>query len=67
MRDVIIEMTDGPAGYPAMMEGCPKMRRAGFFLRNAVNVDLTGVKVHGADAWLDADDSVRLDFPLHDR
>ena len=61
LRDVIVEMTDGPAGRPAMMEGCPEMRRAGFFLRNAVNVDLTGVKVHGTDAWLDADDSVRLD------
>lgn len=61
MRDVIVEMADGPAGRPAMMEGCPEMRRAGFFLRNAVNVDLTGVKVQGADAWLDADDSVRLD------
>ena len=65
MRDVIIEMADGPAGYPAMMEGCPKMQGAGFFLRNAVNVDLKGVKVHGADAWLDADDSVRLTLPLH--
>ena len=58
MRDVIVEMADGPAG---MMEGCPEMRRAGFFLRNAAHVDLKGVKVHGADAWLDADDSVRLD------
>ncbi len=62
-----VEMADGPAGRPATMEGCPEMQKADFFLRNAVNVDLTGVKVHGTDAWLDADDSVRLDVPLHDQ
>lgn len=62
LQDVVVEMTDGPAGRPAMMEGCPEMQRAGFFLRNAVNVDLRGVKVHGAQGeWLDADDSVQLE------
>lgn len=62
MQDVVVEMTDGPAGCPAMMSGCPEMQRAGFFLRNAVQVDLHGVKVCGVDGdWLDMDDSVRLE------
>ena len=61
MQDVIVEMVDGPAGRPAMMDGCPEMRRAGFFLRNASNVDLRGVKVRGVQGkWLDADGSVQL-------
>lgn len=63
LRDVTVEMTsDGPAGYPAMMDGCPQMRAAGFFLRNARGVDLSGVRVKGVSgAWLDADDSVQLE------
>ena len=62
MQDVVVEMADGPAGRPAMMSGCPDMQRAGFFLRNAVNVDLRGVKVCGASGdWLDIDDSVTLE------
>ena len=63
MQDVVVEMTDGPADTPAMMDGCPHMQRAGFFLRNAVNVDLRGVKVRGVDGeWLDADESVVLEI-----
>jgi len=62
LRDVTVEMADGPAGRPAMMEGCPEMQRAGFFLRNAVHVDLRDVKVYGAaGAWLDTDGSVQLE------
>ena len=62
MQDVIVEMADGPAGRPAMMDGCPEMQRAGFFLRNAVNVDLRGVRVKDVQGqWLDTDDSVRLE------
>ncbi|MBR4081714.1 MAG: hypothetical protein IKK21_08035 [Clostridia bacterium] len=53
---------DGPAGHPAMMEGCPEMQRRGFFPHNAVNVDLRGVKIHGVqDEWLDIDESVQLE------
>lgn len=62
MQDVVVEMTDGPSGYPAMMANCPDMQRAGFFLRNAVNVDLRGVKVRGVQGeWLDIDGSVKLE------
>ena len=63
MQDVVVEMTgDGPAGVPAMMDGCPEMKAKGFFLRNAVGVDLRGVKVRGVNGeWLDADESVILE------
>ena len=62
MQDVVVEMTDGPVGHPAMMDGCPDMQRNGFFLRNAVNVDLRGVKVIGVNGeWLDIDGSVQLE------
>ena len=62
MQDVVVEMTDGPVGLPAMMDGCPDMQRNGFFLRNAVNVDLRGVKVIGVNGeWLDIDGSVQLE------
>ena len=61
LRDVAVEMADGPSGRPALMDGCPDMQRAGFFLRSAVNVDLRDVKVRGVQGeWLDADDSVKL-------
>ncbi len=63
MQDVVVEMAaDGMPGRPAMMTGCPDMQGAGFFLRNAVGVDLRGVKVRGAKGdWLDVDDSVKLE------
>ena len=61
MQDITVEMVDGPAGRPAMMDGCPEMQRAGFFLRNAINVDLREVKVIGAmGKWLDEDNSVQM-------
>ncbi|MBQ8616607.1 MAG: glycoside hydrolase family 28 protein [Clostridia bacterium] len=63
MQDVVVEMAaDGPSGRPAMMDGCPDMQGAGFFLRNSVGVDLRGVKVRGVKGeWLDIDDSVKLE------
>jgi len=63
MQDVVVEMSaEGPAGRPAMMSGCPDMQGAGFFLRNAVGVDLRGVKVRGVQGqWLDIDESVKLE------
>ncbi len=63
MQDVVIEMTqDGPSGMPAMMYPIPDMQGEGFFLRNAVKVDLRGVKVKGAKGdWIDMDESVKLE------
>ena len=63
MNDVVVEMDpDGPSGLPAMMEGCPEMQGAGFFLRNARGVDLRGVKVRGVRGEvIDTDDSVQLE------
>ena len=61
MQNVVVEMVDGAPGRPAMMDGCPEMQRAGFYLRNAADVDLRGVAVRGVQGdWLDADDSVQL-------
>ena len=62
---VVVEMVDGAPGRPAMMDGCPEMQRAGFYLRNAADVDLRGVAVRGVQGdWLDADDSVQLTAPV---
>ena len=63
MQDVVVEMAEnGKPGRPAMMSGLDDMQGAGFFLRNAVNVDLRGVKVRGVKGeWLDIDDSVKLE------
>lgn len=63
MQDVVVEMDpNGGSGRPAMMDGCPDMHCNGFFLRNAVGVDLRGVKVRGVEGeWLDIDDSVKLE------
>ena len=63
LQDVVVEMTDeGPADTPAMMNDCPMMLGEGFFLRNAVNVDLRGVKVKGVKGeWLRVDESVQLE------
>lgn len=62
MQDVVVEMAqDGKPGRPAMMDGCPEMRQQGFFLRNAKDVDLRGVRVKNVcGEWLDADGSVYL-------
>ncbi|MBR3764033.1 MAG: glycoside hydrolase family 28 protein [Clostridia bacterium] len=63
LQDVVVEMApEGQPGRPAMMTGCPEMQGAGFFLRNAVGVDLRGVKVRGVRGeWLDIDESVKLE------
>ena len=62
MRDVLVEMTDsGKPACPAMMDQCPEMQGAGFFLRNARDVDLRGVKVLNVRGEeLDVDESVTL-------
>lgn len=63
MQDVVVEMDPwGSSGHPAMMDGCPDMHCAGFFLRNAVGVDLRDVKVRGVEGdWLNVDKSVKLE------
>ena len=60
LRDVVVEMDpDGKADHPAMMDGCPEMCRRGFFLRNAKNVDISGVQVLNVDGLtVDRDNSV---------
>ena len=62
MQDVLVEMVeDGKPDCPAMMDGCPEMQGAGFFLRNARDVDLRGVKVLNVRGeLLDVDESVTL-------
>ena len=61
--DVVVEMDpDGAPDYPAMMDDCPKMQGAGFYLRNARGVRLSGVKVLGVQGGiLDADGSVQVE------
>lgn len=58
LRDVIVEMAaDGPADTPAMMEDCPVMQSAGFYLRNVKNVNLHDVQVRGiVGTEIDGDD-----------
>ncbi|MBQ8653613.1 MAG: glycoside hydrolase family 28 protein [Clostridia bacterium] len=60
MNNVVVEMDpNGTPDYPAMMKDAVLMQGAGFFLRNARNVDLRGVRVVGAKGdTLDMDDSV---------
>ena len=64
LRDVLVEMTDaGEPDYPAMVDDCPKMQGAGLFLRNARDVDLSGLKllnVRGEPR--DIDESVSMVF-----
>lgn len=62
MKNVLVEMdSEGADGTPAMMNDCPVMNRRGFFLRNAANVDLSGVRVTGLQGELmDTDESVKL-------
>ncbi len=63
LQNMEIEMAEnGPAGRPAMMEGCPEMQGAGFFLRNVEGVRMRHVSVHGLTGeLLDIDDSVTID------
>ena len=62
MRDVLVEMTEsGEPACPAMMDDCPRMQGAGFFLRNARDVDLRGVQVINVRGeTVDLDESVTL-------
>ena len=61
MKDVVVEMGDGYVEEAGMMANSPDLRRAGIYMRNAVDVDLRGVEVHGVVGdWLVADDSVKL-------
>ena len=63
LSNVLVEMDEEAApGLPAMMTGCPEMKGAGFYLRNAERVDLGGVRVVGVNGPLvDADESVRME------
>ena len=62
MQDVVVEMGDGYVEEAGMMANSPDLRRAGFFMRNARNVDLRGVRVHGVEGdVLLVDDSVQLE------
>lgn len=62
MKNVTVEMDEqGADGTPAMMNDCPIMNRNGFFLRNAIGVDLSGVRVEGVQGeLLNVDESVKL-------
>ena len=62
LQDVVVEMGEGYIEDPAMMGNCPDLKKAGFFLRNAVDVDLRGVRVKGVEGdWLLVDDTVKLE------
>ena len=66
LTNVLVEMDENaPAAKPAMMEEGPVMKGAGFYLRNARRVDLSGVTVLGVRGELtDTDDSVQLSRPV---
>ena len=61
IQDVVVEMGDGYVEECGMMANSPELVKAGFFLRNARNVDLRGVQVRNlvGDLML-VDDSVQL-------
>jgi len=62
LQDVTVEMGEGYIEEAGMMANPPELKKAGFFLRNAVGVDLRGVKVRGVEGdWLLVDDSVQLE------
>lgn len=62
LTDVVVEMaSDAQPDTPAMMKDAPVMQGAGFFLRNARNVDLRGVRVINTQGeTFDMDSSVLL-------
>lgn len=61
MQDIVVEMGDGYIEEAGMMAEPPMLKKAGFYMRNAINVDIRGVKVRGVEgSWLNADDSVSL-------
>ena len=61
IRDVIVEMGDGYVEESAQMANSPDLVKAGFFLRNANNVELKNVQVIGCQTELMlVDDSVNM-------
>ncbi|MBP5225708.1 MAG: glycoside hydrolase family 28 protein [Lachnospiraceae bacterium] len=62
LRDIRVEMTqDGKPDTPAMMDDCPVMKGAGFYMRNAKNVRFENLSVLGLQGELvDKDDSVEV-------
>ncbi|MBQ7138890.1 MAG: glycoside hydrolase family 28 protein [Clostridia bacterium] len=61
IRDVIVEMGDGYVEESAQMANSPDLVKAGFYLRNANNVELKDVRViHAVTDTLLLDDSVTM-------
>ena len=61
IRDVVVEMGDGYVEESGMMAEPPVLVKAGFYLRNASNVELRDVSVvNAATKNLLIDDSVNL-------
>ena len=62
LRDVVIEMGDGYIEDPGMMNDCPKLVKAGFFMRNVRRFALSSVKVINAQGeMLDTNESVEAE------
>ena len=63
LSNVVIEMGDGYIEDPGMMNDCPKLVKAGFFMRNVKRFTSHGVKVMNAmGKTLDADESVKAEI-----
>ena len=61
LSDVRVEMDpEAEPGTPAMMNDCPKMLRAGFFLRNARGVKLDAAVTNVDGPLYNVDDSVEM-------
>ena len=62
IKDVVVEMSDGYVEEAGMMADPPILKKAGFFLRNAVCVDIRSVKVLGVEGELiNRDESVFME------
>ena len=63
LSNVVIEMGDGYIEDPGMMNDCPKLVKAGFFMRNVKRFASHGVKVMNTmGKMLDADESVKTEI-----
>jgi len=61
IRDVIVEMGDGYVEECGQMANSPELVKAGFFLRNANNVELKNVQLlNAATETMLTDDSVHM-------
>ena len=61
IRDVIVELGDGYVEECGMMANSPELVKAGFFLRNANNVELRDVQlVNAATETMLIDESVHM-------